>query len=119
MRASINGLSADEVFQRALSDGLFGTSTLGQQMGWLARPIDPLEPLRGLGLDDSVVRPVGRLLFAERLITEQAASRIDSFTLGPSHQGGRRLRASWTPPQVYVNEPDPAAVSIDGTVSGL
>ena len=119
MRASINGLSADEVFQRALSDGLFGTSTLGQQMGWLARPIDPLEPLRGLGLDDSVLRPVARLLFVERLITEQAVSRIDSFALGPSHQGGRRLRASWTPPQVYENQPDPAPVSIDGTVSGL
>jgi hypothetical protein len=119
MRASINGVSADDVVQRALSDGLFGTSRLGQQMGWLARPIDPLEPLRGLGLDDGVLRPVARLLFAERLITEQAASRIDSFTLGPSHQGARRLRATWTPPQVYVNQPDPEPVSIDGTVSGL
>ena len=119
MRASINGVSADEVGQRALSDGLFGTSLLGQQMGWMARPIDPLAPLRGLALDDSVLRPVARLLFAERLITDQAASRIDSFALGPSHQGARRLRATWTPPQVYVNEPDPAPVSIDGTVTGL
>nr|WP_281370009.1 DUF4062 domain-containing protein [Naumannella cuiyingiana] len=119
MRASINGVSADEVGQRALSDGLFGTSLLGQQMGWMARPIDPLASLRGLGLDDSVLRPVARLLFAERLITDQAASRIDSFALGPSHQGARRLRATWTPPQVYVNEPDPAPVSIDGTVMGL
>jgi hypothetical protein len=119
MRASINGLSADEVVQRALSDGLFGTSMLRQQVGWLARPIDPLEPLRGLGLDDSVLRPVARLLFTERLITEHAASRIDSFTLGPSHQGARRLRATWTPPQVYVNQPDPAPVSMDGTVRGL
>lgn len=119
MRASINGVSAGEVGQRALSDGLFGTSLLGQQMGWMARPIDPLAPLRGLGLDDSVLRPVARLLFAERLITDQAASRIDSFALGPSHQGARRLRATWTPPQVYVNEPDPAPVSIDGTVTGL
>lgn len=119
MRPSINGISADEVGQRALSDGLFGTSLLGQQMGWMARPIDPLAPLRGLGLDDSVLRPVARLLFAERLITDQAASRIDSFALGPSHQGARRLWATWTPPQVYVNEPDPAPVSIDGTVTGL
>lgn len=119
MRASINGVSADEVGQRALSDGLFGTSLLGQQMGWMARPIDPLAPLRGLGLDDSVLRPVARLLFAERLITDQAAPRIDSFALGPSHQGARRLRATWTPPQVYVNEPDPAPVSIDGTATGL
>lgn len=119
MRPSINGVSADEVGQRALSDGLFGTAMLGQQMGWLAQPIDPLALVRGLGLDDSVLRPVARLLFAERLIIDQAASRIDSFALGPSHQGARRLRATWTPPRVYLNEPDPTPLSIDGTVTGL
>lgn len=119
MRASINGVSADEVVRRALSDGLFSTEMLGQEVGWLARPIDPLAPLRGLGLDDSVLRPVSRLLFAERLMVEQAASRIDFFALGPSHQGARRLRATWTPPQVYVNHPEPTPVSVDGTVIGL
>ncbi|MHB9005087.1 MAG: DUF4062 domain-containing protein [Coriobacteriia bacterium] len=119
MHASINGLSADEVSRRALSDGLFGTSTLGQQAGWAVRPIDPLEELRGLVLDDSILRPVARLLFAERLLSEQMASTIDSFILGPSHQGARRLRAAWTPLQAYVNEPDPAPMSIDGTVTGL
>lgn len=119
IRASINGLSADEVSRRALSDGLFGTSTLGQQAGWAVQPIDPLEELRGLVLDDSILRPVARLLFAERLLSEQVASRIDSFILGPSHQGARRLRAAWTPVQAYVNEPDPAPMSIDGTVTGL
>lgn len=120
MRASINGISADEVGRRALSDGLFGTSLLGgQQMGWLARPIDPLAPLRGMHLDDVVLRPVARLLFAERLITDQAASSIDAFALGPSHQGARRLRAIWTPPRMYANAPDPAPVAIDGSVVGL
>lgn len=119
MRPSINGVSADEVVRRALSDGLFGTEMLDQDAGWLARPIDPLAPLRGLGLDDSVLRPVSRLLFLERLMTEQAASRIDFFAIGPAHQGARRLRATWTPPQAYVNEPDPTPVSIDGTVMGL
>lgn len=119
MRASINGISADEVAQRALSDGLFGTAMLGKQMGWMTQTIDPLALLRGLRLDDSVLRPVARLLFAERLIIDQAASRIDSFTLGPSHQGARRLRATWTPPQVYLDEPDPTPVSIDGIVTGL
>jgi Domain of unknown function (DUF4062) len=115
MRASINGVSADEVTRRAVSDGLFGTSTLGEA-AFLARPIDPLQPLRGLNLDDSILRPVARLFFTERLLTEAMASRIDSFALGPSHQGSRRLRATWTPPQVYVNEPDPTPLSIDGTV---
>lgn len=119
MRASVNGVSADEVTRRALSDGLFGTSKLGQQVGWLSRPIDPLEALRGLALDDSILRPVARLLFSEHLLTDGAASRIESFILGPSHQGARRLRTTWTPPQVYANEPDPEPLSIDGTVTRL
>ena len=118
MRVAINGVSADEVTRRALSDGLFGTSTL-DEAAFLARPIDPLQPLRGLNLDDSILRPVARLLFTEHLLTEAMASRIDSFALGPSHQGSRRLRAMWTPPQVYVNEPDPSALSIDGRVRGV
>lgn len=119
MRGSINGISSDEVLQRALSDGLFGTSQLGQEMGWLTSPIDPLAPLRELDLDDSVLRPVAGLLFSERLIAGQDASTVDAFNLGPSHQGLRRLRATWTPPQVYTNDPDPVPVSIDGTVTGL
>lgn len=119
MRASTNGISADEIDRRALSDGLFGTALLGQDAGWLARPTDPLAPLRGLDLDDSVLRPAARLLFIERLITDQSASAIDFFALGPSHQGARRLRATWTPPRAYSNVLDPAPVSIDGTVTGL
>lgn len=119
MRTSINGLSADEVTRRALSDGLFNTSLLGEQARWMAQPIDPFAPLRGLGLADSVLRPVARLLFTERLLTDDIASRTDTFALGPSHQGTRRLQATWTPPQIYANEPDPVPASIDGTVSGL
>ncbi|MHA7146531.1 DUF4062 domain-containing protein [Arthrobacter sp. TmT3-37] len=119
MRAAMNGVSADEMVRCALSDGLFGTSMLGEQARWLARPVDPFAPLREAALDDSVLRPIARLLFAEQLMTDGSASRIDSFTLGPSHQGARRLQATWTPPQIYVNEPDPAPLSIDGTVTGL
>lgn len=119
MRASMNGVSADEVARRSFSDGLFATSMLDPQLGWLARPIDPLAQLRGLNLDDSVLRPVARLLLFERLITEQAASRLDSFALSPSYQGTRRLRATWTPPRSYTDGPEPAPVAIDGAVRGL
>jgi hypothetical protein len=119
MRPAINGLSADEVARRALSDGIFGTSDLSPQFGWMATPIDPFAPLRGAGFDDSILRPIARLLFGEQLIANGLASRIDSFVLGPAHQGARRLRATWTPPRVYVNQPDPSPVSIDGTVRGL
>lgn len=119
MRVALNGISADEVARRALADGLFGTSTLGEQARWISRPTDPLALLRGSGLDDSVLRPIARLLIAEQLTTDGSASRIDSFTLGPAHQGERRLQATWTPPQIYVNEPDPAPLSIDGTITGV
>ena len=119
MRAAVNGLPADEVARRALSDGVFGTSTLSSQASWLAPPIDPFAPLRGSGLDESVLRPIARLLFGEQLIADGSASRIDSFALGPAQQGGRRLQATWTPPQIYVNQPDPTQLSIDGTVRGL
>ena len=118
MRPVINGVSADEVTRRAISDGLFGSSTLGDA-AFLAKPVDPLTPLRGLSLDDAVLRPVARLLFTERMLMDATAARIDAFELGPSQQAKRRLRATWTPPRTYSNGPDPEPVSIDGAVSGL
>jgi len=116
---SVNGIPAAEINRLALSDGLFGTALLSARTQFLAKPVDPLGPLRGTGVDDAVLRPVARLLFEERLLRDQIASRVDSFTLDPSHQGTRRLRASWMPPAVYVNEPEPAAQSIEGDITGL
>lgn len=115
----INNISAEEVTGRALSDGLFGTTELGDIATWAQYPIDPFAELRGLSLNDAVLRPVARLLFSERMISDGIAGRIDAFALGPAHQGARRLRASWTPPQIYSNVPDPTPESIEGTVIGL
>lgn len=119
MNMSINGVPASETTRRALSDGLFGTSLLDTAMPFLTQPIDPLTPLRGAGLDDSIARPVARLLFSEHLLATGMASRIDFFTLGPSHQGSRRLKATWTPPPPHPAQPEPDSVSIDGHLSGL
>lgn len=116
---TINGIPAAEMSRRALSDGLFGTALLPGQISSLAQPVDPLGPLRGSALDDAALRPVARLLFEEQLVRDQIASRVDSFALGPSHQGTRRLRASWTPPTVYINEPEPDPVQIEGDIIGL
>ncbi len=118
MRVAMNGISADELARRALADGLFGTATLGDA-SWGATPINPLAPLRSLALDDVILRPVARLLIEEHLLGNGLASTVDSFALGPDHQGERRLRATWSPPAVYANEQDPAPVSIDGTIRGL
>jgi hypothetical protein len=115
---SINGVPHTEVARRALSDGLFGTSTLGDA-AHLAHPVDPLSPVRGLRLDDSILRPVARLVFGERLLNDGVASRIDSFALGPNHQGNRRLRATWIPATAFAGQPSLEPVTIDGTITGL
>jgi hypothetical protein len=117
-QVSINGVPHTEVARRALSDGLFGTSTLGD-VAFLAHPVDPFESLRGSGLDDSILRPLARLFFGERLLTEGIASRIESFALGPSHQGSRRLRATWIPAEAFMGGGSLDPTTIDGAVTGL
>jgi len=122
MRGSFqsNGVkyTQDDLTRLAISDALFGTKTYPST--WASGSVsDPLEPLRGRGIIDQVVRPVARLLLTEQLLGRGEAGHIDSFTLGPSHQGSRRLRLSWTPPRPYVNSPTPDPVSVEGDVSGL
>lgn len=119
MPMSVNGIRAEEILRRSLSDGLFGTNELDTRAGHLARPIDPFEEIRSANLDDAILRPVARLLFAERLLADGVASRVDAFALGPAHQGRRRLKAAWTPPQAYTNVPNPTGGSIEGLVVGL
>lgn len=117
LRVSSNGVTADELARQAISDGLFGTSLLDRD-SWI-KPEDPLSSLRGRRLDDAVVRPVSRLLLTEHLLRSENASTINEFALGPSHQGNRRLRLTWTPPAQYTNFPDPEPLTIDGTISDL
>lgn len=119
MRMSMNGVPADELAERALADALFGTQTLSREASWMQQAVDPLAPLRGLELDDIVLRPIVRLLVSENLFVSGAASTIDFFALSPSSGGKRLLRLSWTPVQQYQNEPVPAQRSIEGTVPGL
>ncbi len=116
---SINGVSAEEVVRRQLSDGIFGTKLLGDESRWLSQPVDPFEEIRGLGLDDAILRPVARLLFVETMLRDGRAARVDKFALGPSHQGRRNLSATWTQRQVYANVPDPEPRSISGAVAAL
>lgn len=116
---SINGVSATEVFRRQLSDGLFGTTLLGDEAHWGSRPLDPLAEIRGLSLDDAVLRPVARLLCVEKMLSGGHAARVDQFTLGPSHQGRRRLSMVWTPRQVYSDVPDPEQISLEGVIADL
>lgn len=120
MRMSVNGISAEELAKTALSDGLFGTTTLPTgTLGFGTRAVDPLLPLRGLGLADAILRPISHLLIAEHLFSEDEAQSVDIFKLGPTFQGRRHLQVGWIPPRRYSNSPDAEQVVIEGTVGGL
>ncbi|WP_156149240.1 hypothetical protein [Microbacterium foliorum] len=112
-------MSTTEMFRRQLSDGLFGTTLLGDGAHRGSRPLDPFAEIRGLGLDDAVLRPVARLLFVKKMLSSGHAARVDQLALGPSHQGRRRLSIVWTPRQVYSNVPDPEPMSLEGLIQGL
>jgi hypothetical protein len=119
MRMSINGLSAEELARRSLSDGLFGTQTLPQDLFAMSKPVDPLSPLRGRGLADDIVRPIAHLLIAEHLLLGEEAATIDDFRLGPRRNGARLLSVTWTPPRRYVNSPDADPVVLEGATIDL
>jgi hypothetical protein len=116
-RMAFNNLTADEVDRRALSDGLFGTQTLSTNAWGTMQAADPLARIRGLELDDVIVRPVTRLLINEHLLRNGIAPNIEAFSLGPEHGGGRRLRLAWRPQQRYSNQPRPGLIEIDGVVT--
>jgi hypothetical protein len=103
--------------QLALADSLFRTTTKPEHFG--PPVVDLLEPLRGLHLVESALRPLLELLITEYLVGGGVAGLVDSVVLGPPMNNVRRLKVTWTPPQVYVNEPAPAPVSIEGDVTGL
>jgi hypothetical protein len=117
LRYGMNGMSADEMARETLAAGLFESSP-SHETHFLP-PVDPLEPIRGLNLDDAIARPVTRLLITEHLVITEAASTVDAFVLGPERNGQRRLKVTWTPPNPYINTPDPDPVTLDGSVTGI
>ncbi|GAA4754762.1 hypothetical protein GCM10025783_29830 [Amnibacterium soli] len=118
MRMAINNIGPDEYTRRALSDVLFGTNLL-ENIRFGMSEADPLAPIRGQHIDDSILRPVVRLLLGEYLLENGHAHTIDSFHLGPTHAGRRHLRLQWTPPNPYVNAPDAAPVVLEGELEAL
>jgi hypothetical protein len=115
-----NGVTytAEEMVRLSMSDALFGTKTAPGLFG-MSDAGDPLEPLRGKGVIDAVVRPVARLLITEKLLKRGDVSHVNSFSLGPARGGVRRARLTWTPARVYSNVPAPSAITIEGDIAGL
>ncbi|MEY9853505.1 hypothetical protein ABH923_003183 [Leifsonia sp. EB41] len=121
MRASLNDghrqYSPDDLVAASLSDSLFGTST-GPRYG--GPPVtDLLGPLRTAGLVEAAVRPMVALQITEYLMSSSSAVRIDAVTIGPNRGGVRNVIVTWSPPQVYTNQPAPPPVTIEGTIAGL
>ncbi|MCR2824294.1 DUF4062 domain-containing protein [Microbacterium sp. zg.Y909] len=115
---SINGMSADDVFEKALRGALFGEPVENPFWG-LATIEDPLEILRGRNLPDPVVRSLARVLTDEALRHRGIKGGTSKFTLGPPKAEGRLLEVSWFPPRRYVNEPTPAERAVTGTVAPI
>lgn len=109
--------TAADLARLALSDSLFGTSS---KPGWVGPPVvDLLAPLRDAQIVEGALRPLVELLITEYLIGGGVASLVDSVVLGPARAGRRWLKVTWTPPHVYVNEPAPEPVTVEGDVAGF
>lgn len=118
MRYSMNGVSADELARERLAAGLFGAPVPNDHR-YMSSPVDPLAPIRGMDLDDTIARPVARLLITEHLLSEEEASTVDAVVLGPRRHGHRRLRIVWTPHVMYSNEPDRGPMTLEGNLVAL
>lgn len=116
---SINGVPAEEVQKKSLGAGLFGEPASGDSFLPWGAPVDPLELVRGLGLDDSVLRPIVSLLITQHLFESGSAAVVNAVVLGPSVVGNRRLKVTWTPRRIYDNVPAPSKVTIEGILSGV
>jgi len=115
---SVNGMTADDVFERRLRGAFFGAPVESAHWG-LAAMDDPFAILRGRGLPDAVVRPLARVLADEALRRQGIKGGTAKFTLGPAKSGGRLLDISWYPPRRYSNESRPAERSVSGTVPAI
>jgi hypothetical protein len=62
-----------------------------------------LAELSGLSLPEGNLGPIARLLVVEQLVGGQQASTIDDFSLGPNHQGQRRLSLTYTETRIASN----------------
>lgn len=103
---SMNGLSADDLTEKALRIVLFGESnTLARQhMSFAVEIDDPLKPLRQTPVSEEIIRPVSELLVADVLVGGGRAERIFEFRLGIPIRDRRTLSFRWETPRRYANE---------------
>ncbi|HET9676666.1 MAG TPA: DUF4062 domain-containing protein [Solirubrobacterales bacterium] len=120
MAAGTSNYTADELSEIGLKAGLLGASPPPEfrdmLMASLVNQTDPLEGLLHQTLPEDSFEAVARLLIAEQLIGSGRASYIESFQIGPRHQGRRPLKLVYRDPQRYSNQ-EPAIRTIEGSRS--
>jgi len=117
MFGSYNGVGSEQVFEQALRSSLLGEKP--DRMSSFVRVDDPLASVRGLGLPESVIRPIARVLLAETLRRYGVRDGIERFVLGPKQPGGRIFELTWLPTQQYMNAPPLPARGINLKITGL
>ena len=104
MRASVNGVSADDLVEQSLRAALLGEPA-PQVLSFFGRQTvdDPWATLAGLRLSEDSVKALARVLLVERLVGSGDASAVESFELGPLRAGKRSVELSYWEPKVYAN----------------
>lgn len=118
MVAGTSGYTADDLSKIGLEAVLLGSSPppefSNMLMGTLVDQTDPLEELVHQTLPEDSFEAVARLLLVEQLIGGGRASYIETFQVGPEHQGKRALKVVYRDPQRYTNR-EPDLRTIEGT----
>lgn len=105
MAFSTGGLSHEDLVEREVAAALVGADLPDDmtRYGFIREPEDPLAELAGYALPEGAYQAIARLLVTEFLVGGQRASAVDSFVLGPAHQGQRRLEVTYTETRQAIN----------------
>lgn len=119
MAAGTGRYSAEDLAELGLRSGLLEEPPPEGLSGYefMLNTSDPIADLADEHLPEASIQAIARLLVVEHLFRQGVASRIDDFTLGPSHGGRRRLSLTYTEPARYANAA-PAQHAIEGAHSG-
>jgi Domain of unknown function (DUF4062) len=115
MAAGTSGYSAEDLAEIGLRAGLLGESPPERlsDYGFLMDTSDPLAELLREHLSESSIQSMARLLVVEQLIGGRRASRVEEFSIGPEHLGGRRISLTYIEARRYSNV-EPAKRAIKG-----
>jgi hypothetical protein len=107
-----------ELTEAMLSDALVGTSMSPRNL-WMQQQADPLEPMRGLKLPESAVRPIAELLVTEFLAKAGAVRVLERFRLSPRRGESRTVEVDWVQSAQARSGSAGSRMSVKGLVQGI